>query len=127
MNLAKALAASIAAILLSAAPAHAQGSYNPNLPWSYDQQRGWNEAKMYENWGVINPNMTPAEREAFIRRLAKDAGYGKDPGYQPYTNSNPGYQSYQYYYPGYQYYYPGYQYYYPGYQSYQYYYPGYQN
>ena len=81
-----------------ASSAHAQGPYtpygpygpvlrpyNPYLPFTPGQQRGWQEAKIYEQTGMLpNRFMTPHEAATFNRTITRDAWRQAYPGYAPY-------------------------------------------
>jgi hypothetical protein len=59
--------------------------YNPYLPYTPGQQRGWQEAKIYEYYGLLpNRFMTPNEAATFNRTIIRDAWRQAYPGYAPY-------------------------------------------
>ena len=63
--------------------------YNPYLPFTPGQQRGWQEAKIYEQTGLLPSRpMTPNEAATFNRTIIRDA----------WRQAYPGYALYQYYY-----------------------------
>ena len=59
--------------------------YNPYLPFTPGQQRGWQEAKIYEQTGLlpIRP-LTPNEAAVFNRTILRDAWRQAYPGYVYY-------------------------------------------
>ena len=58
--------------------------YNPYLPFTPGQQRGWQEAKIYEQTGMLpNRFMTPNEAETFNRTITRDAWRQAYPGSTP--------------------------------------------
>jgi hypothetical protein len=59
--------------------------YNPYLPFTPGQQRGWQEAKVYERYGLLPGRpMTPNEAATFNRTIVRDAWRQGYTGYVPY-------------------------------------------
>lgn len=46
--------------------------YNPYLPYTPGQQRGWQDARIYEQYGVLPRFMSPNEARTFEYRLMRD-------------------------------------------------------